>query len=190
MKRYLLIFVFFVITFYSQENETVISAKEVLQLQIEQAKLKAEKMISDTSEIVNTKPVLVKKSSTLIIPNIKEKQQTIQTQEVVNNSQLLKIFILVEVFLLSLIVIAYIRRKRYLVQLDEKELKANIKNLRSERALIYQDNELSSLRQKLSKLNINIKDGAKSITGLAKKLQIGKGEIHLAAKLKLLMDKK
>lgn len=189
MKKYLILLIVFIITLNSQNTETVISAKEVLQLQIEQAKIKAQKMTNDTLKIVYKKPLLVKKSSMVIAPIVKNIKQTTKTKELVNNSQLVKIFILIEILLIALIIVTYLRRKKYFVKLDEQELKSNIKNLRTERALVYENYELSSLRQKLLNFNINIKDGAKSITSLAKKLKIGKGEVHLAAKLKLLMDK-
>ncbi len=106
-----------------------------------------------------------------------------------NNIVLLKIFVLFEATLLAGIIVLYRRKKLGFKKLETKELKKNIKKLREENLIVSNNTSLNELRKSLSSKDLPIKDGAKGITLLAKKLAIAKGEVYLAAKISLLASK-
>lgn len=162
--------------------------KQILLKQIEAARTKSVSPEIST-EIIKPKAGKVVKKSSSVITSLKISKKEIKREKVDNNSQLFNIFLLFEAALAATIFIVYRRRVAGFSKLDKKELKKNIRSLRDEKIKYSANPELSRLRRTLSNLNVNWKNGSKTITAVAKKFNIGKGEVHLAAKINLLMDK-
>lgn len=97
-----------------------------------------------------------------------------------------KIFVGIEILLLSVLFILWFVRNKSKKMQQISILKNNIKNLREERIGSRNEQSLSNLRLKLALSPIKIDDHGKDITARAKKYNISKGEIHLAAKIKIL----
>ena len=97
-----------------------------------------------------------------------------------------KAFILFEASLLASILVMYRRKKIGFKKELRRELKENISLLRTEKLDVKPDKKLEGLRKSLTRKNINLKQGSNSITNLAKKLSIAKGEVHLAIKLNVI----
>ncbi|MBU2492246.1 MAG: hypothetical protein KJ571_06435 [Bacteroidetes bacterium] len=165
----------------------------------------------NTAQIVDTSSVDVRAMLDKQISEIRAKQQENEAAaipaEVINNAEIIKagnsnidknileflqkdfaakLFVLVElVMLLGLIYLWAAKVKRNKKRKMEM-LKSNIKKLREEQIGSIEENNLSTLRGKLRYYNIKTDDNGKDITFRARKNSIGKGEIHLAAKIQLL----
>ncbi len=115
------------------------------------------------------------------------KISTVLTKEESELKGLLKSFLLF-VELSLLVLLGYFVKKRYdkINKLKVIELKRNVKDLREEKIGSYSNTELSVLRMKLNSTKINLKDSGREITQQAKRLAISKGEVHLAAKIKMM----
>jgi len=105
----------------------------------------------------------------------------------IGKSALTKLYIFIEGSLLIILLI-YVKRKlteskKYRIQV----LKENINKLRSEKIGSRGSRELYRIRRKL-RLQPAAKSG-KEITMRAKKMNIAKGEIYLAAKLNMMMSR-
>ncbi len=131
----------------------------------------------------------------------KEKEKTKPTyikvkHEIVNNNTIITkssnknlyvfIFALTEALLLSGMIIILIKKEKLGKEQNNLRLRKNIKYLREEKIGSRPDNNLTKLRKKLPAAITTIKATGKDITYTAKKLNISKGEVHLAAKLKIL----
>lgn len=97
-----------------------------------------------------------------------------------------KIFVIVEILMLSGLIFLWSTRAKRNKKRKIAVLKNNIKKLREERIGSLEENGLSMLRGGLRYDPIKINDSGKDITFRARKNNIGKGEVHLAAKIKLL----
>ena len=105
---------------------------------------------------------------------------------IIGKSALTKLYIFIEGSLLIILLI-YVKRKlaeskKYRIQ----RLKENINKLRSEKIGSRSGRELYRIRKKL-RLQPAAKSG-REITMRAKKMNISKGEIYLAAKLNMMMS--
>jgi len=127
----------------------------------------------------------------------KEKAKSVKVQhKVVNDNTIITkssnknlylfIFALTEALLLSGMIIILIKKKKLGQEQNNLRLRKNIKYLREEKIGSRPDNNLTKLRKKLPAALTTIKATGKDITYTAKKLNISKGEVHLAAKLKIL----
>lgn len=103
-----------------------------------------------------------------------------------NKNLYLFIFALTEALLLSGMIIVLIKKKKWGKEQNNLRLRKNIKYLREEKIGSRPNNNLTKLRRKLPAAITTIKATGKDITYTAKKLNISKGEVHLAAKLKIL----
>lgn len=99
------------------------------------------------------------------------------------------VFFLVELVLAASLIFLWIKRKEINNKYAVKYLKLNIAKLRSERIGTKFNNDLTKLRTTLVGQTINVNDPGRDITYKAKKYSISKGEVHLAAKLKILAEK-
>lgn len=97
---------------------------------------------------------------------------------------LIKIFLLVDAALVAFLFLIWRRRKERIAKELKAKFKSNIKKLREERIKGKEDERLNNLRKNLQAHPIcsNLTDN--SVSTQAKKLNISKGEIYLAAKIK------
>lgn len=96
-----------------------------------------------------------------------------------------KLFISIEILFLLLIIFFWYKSKPKTVRIKKSVLKENIRKLREEKIDAVLNSRLSKIRSRLVLQPIKI-DG-RNITAMAKRLSISKGEIHLAAKINLMM---
>jgi hypothetical protein len=125
--------------------------------------------------------------SGIVDDQVNGKAASVLTEEKKEVKDSLKsVFLFVELSLLVLL--GYTVKKRYdkINKLKVIELKRNVKDLREEKIGSFANKELSLLRMKLNNTKINVKDSSREITQKAKSLAISKGEIHLAAKIKMM----
>lgn len=130
----------------------------------------------------------VKANESGIVDNqvVNEAAATMVSEESEMKKLLKPLLLFVELSLLVLL--GYTIKKRYdkINKLKVIELKRNVKDLREERIGSFNNKELSLLRMKLNNTKINLKDSGREITEKAKSMAISKGEIHLAAKIKMM----
>ena len=98
-----------------------------------------------------------------------------------------KIFVTIEILLLTGLVVLWLTKNKRDKKRKIAALKKNIQILREERIGSLEKNDLSVLRGRLRFDPIRINDNGKDITFRARKNNIGKGEIHLAAKIKMMV---
>jgi len=91
-----------------------------------------------------------------------------------------------EAALLFLIVKNYRNRRSTMNKKKNSTLKKNISLLRNEMIKTPLRKDQQEVREKIGNGNIKIDIGTQNLTHTAKKLNISKGEIYLAAKLKLM----
>ncbi len=101
-----------------------------------------------------------------------------------NNILPIILFIAGNVILTGSVVIYYLRKKKG--KPNSKELKRNIKLMREEKIGSFDNPKLTKVRTGLLKMQFKPDREGIVISTLAKKLSISKGEVHLAAKMKLL----
>jgi hypothetical protein len=99
------------------------------------------------------------------------------------------IFFLIEIVLAASLIFLWIKRKEINNKYAVKYLKLNIAKLRKEKIGTKINDDLSRLRTTLIAQPINVNDHGRDITYKAKKYSISKGEVHLAAKLKMLAER-
>lgn len=109
-------------------------------------------------------------------------------ESLLSKKDMLKIFIILEASLIAALVILW-RRRNYNpdAQLLNK-LRKNIRLLREERLATYNDAHLSKIRSALQTQPIKVDDRGRDIITKARKYSISKGEVHLAAKLKMISN--
>jgi hypothetical protein len=101
-----------------------------------------------------------------------------------SESMLIRIFIFVDILLVTVLFIIWRRRKQRIAAELKAKFKNNIRKLREERIKGKDDLRLKTLRKNLQSHAICNDLNDKLVTDQAKKLSISKGEIYLAAKIK------
>jgi hypothetical protein len=96
------------------------------------------------------------------------------------------LFVGIESILVITIGILYLRRKKGKKRNELKKLKFNISKLREEKIVCGLTNDLTTVRRQLQTIPIDYNDGGKDVIRKARQYSISKGEVYLAAKLKLL----
>ncbi len=162
-------------------NTDSVNIRGILDKQITEIRKREKELQSNAKEKVE---VL---ESKVIDDKVAGKGFVALTKEENGSREFLKSFLLF-IELSLLVLLGYIVKKRYdkISKLKVIELKRNVKNLREERIGSFANRELSLLRMKLNKTKINLNDGSSEITRKAKSLAISKGEIHLAAKIRMM----
>ena len=109
-----------------------------------------------------------------------------KTKEFFPKESAVKLFVIIEVIMFAGLVLMWLRKTRNNKKRQISILKNNIKSLREEKIGSRHETNLSKLRRSLRFETIKINDNGKDITSRARQNQISKGEVHLAAKIKLL----
>ena len=148
-----------------------------------------EKQISDIRSRENQKKNVVstetKQQAGVVSLNKVASNRTVK--EFLSKDVAVKIFIVIEILMITGLVYLWGTKNSKNRKRKIAILKSNIKKLREERIGSFQSKSLSMLRGKLRYDPIKINDNGKDITFRARKNNIGKGEVHLAAKIKLLV---
>lgn len=196
MKKTLLIVLFlnFISLTYSQnKDQNQVDLHKLFQQKVNEIKLKNSRNFKTKKEILQNLPAnskVVKKTASVQNSPTNRSFKKVAKK---NNSPitaykgiLLKAFILFEASLLAVIVVMYRRKRIGFKNAAKKELKHNINLLRKEKLVNRSGSELVNVRKSLTRKKIKIQKGSLSITRLAKKLSIAKGEVHLAIKLNMI----
>lgn len=138
---------------------------------------------SKENEIAKTE-ILNKKQQAGIVP-VNDKSAD-SFEEYLTKDNAVKLFVVIEIIMILGLIYLWSTKSQREKRRKIAILKNNIKQLREERIGSFQSKSLSMLRGKLRFDPIKINDKGKDITYRARKNKIGKGEIHLAAKIKLL----
>ncbi len=135
--------------------------------------------------------------SKLIKESRKEESGEIQTyvagttEKIVNKNKTFYaiIFVLLEIALLTKLYMKWKERKRKTIRIPATDLKENIEKLRLEKIIRKNNEKVEALRRNLGQGKITFDVKKNNLTKLAKELSISKGELYLAAKLKLMTGK-
>ncbi len=144
------------------------------------------------NDSVNVRDILAKEIEAIKTKQLEEdkKLQTlVVTQEAEQDSGLSLLeysFILIEAVLVITIGVFWLKRKSSKKKVELKKLKFNISKLREEKIICSLTNDLTSVRRQLQTIPINYNDGGKDVIRKARQYEISKGEVFLAAKIKLL----
>ncbi|HPN37635.1 MAG TPA: hypothetical protein PL041_04475 [Melioribacteraceae bacterium] len=145
------------------------------------------------NDSVNVRDLLAKEIEVIKAKQLEEdkKLQTLVISETTEQQEgglsiLEYSFIVIEVFLVSAILVFYLKRRNTKKKVEIKKLKFNISKLREEKIVCGLTNDLTNVRRKLLTIPINYNDGGKDVIIKARQYEISKGEVYLAAKLKLL----
>ena len=161
-----------------QEHSEEINIREILQQQISEIKNKQD-MANVNLAFKNSS----KEDSFVKTADVRFQEKAM---EGFSKSIAVKVFVLAEVSLLTSLFFLWIRRTKKIRKDKLSILKSNIKDLREERIGSIHELRLTNLRNRLRSNPIKINNKGRDITTLAKKHNIAKGEVHLAAKIKLL----
>jgi hypothetical protein len=147
-----------------------------------------EKQISEIRSRENQKQevaVETKQQAAIVSLNTVDANDTVK--EFLSKDVAARIFIVIEILMIAGLVYLWGTKNSKNKKRKIAILKENIRKLREERIGSLQSKSLSMLRGKLRYDPIKINDNGKDITFRARKNNIGKGEVHLAAKIKLLV---
>jgi len=196
MKKTILLLLFFgFISFiYSQNNNNNnLDLRKLFRDKVNEIKLQNNKNLRTKKNFLETLPStakVVKKSASVqnspVKPYYKKVIKKSKSSKNSIKSIYIKIFILFESSLLAAIVVIYRRKKLGFKKALRKELKQNIGLLRKEQLKSESADDLVNVRKSLTRKKIKVQNGTSSITKLAKKLSIAKGEVHLAVKLNMI----
>ena len=101
----------------------------------------------------------------------------------INSGIKYKIFAIILAMIISFIYLV-LKRKKITKKKNHKSLKNNISSLRTEKPIIRERDELSTIRTNLKKNAVFLSPQEREISKSAKELKIAKGELYLAAELK------
>jgi hypothetical protein len=166
---------------FENVNTESVNIRGMLDKQINEIRKREKTLKNNSAEKINVA------ESGIVDDQVNGKAASVLTEEKKEVKDFLKsVFLFVELSLLVLL--GYTVKKRYdkINKLKVIELKRNVKDLREEKIGSFANKELSLLRMKLNNTKINVKDSSREITQKAKSLAISKGEIHLAAKIKMM----
>lgn len=190
---FLLFFSFISITYSQNTNNNNVDLRKVFQQKVNEIKLKNGQNLKSKREILQNLPStakVVKKSASVqnspIYTSYKKVVKKSNSSITSTDPFYLKAFILFEASLFAAIVVIYRRKKLGFKKAVKKELKQNIGLLRKEQLKSESGSELAGVRKSLTRKKIKLQNGSSSITRLAKKLSIAKGEVHLAIKLNMI----
>lgn len=157
------------------------------------ANISADSTIIFAGDSINVRDILAKE-----IAEVKErqKQEEIKLQTLVisqSNQQNISSNSIIEYFLLALeggivlvLIFIWLKTINYRKKAKLKKLKFNISKLREEKIICGLTNDLTKVRKKLLTIPIVYNDGGKDVIRKARQYEISKGEVYLAAKIKLL----
>lgn len=182
---------------YGQETDTAsVDIRAILEKQI--AEIRSRQELQAVENNTNSEAVSNKETKSKIAPAKIEKNQKAEiipaenlkvvknVDELIPKSSAVKLFVIVEVIMLAVLFLLWYSKNNRNRKRQIAILKNNIKSLREEKIGSRHETNLSKLRSSLRFQTIKINDNGKDITYRARKNQISKGEIHLAAKIKLL----
>lgn len=199
-NTFLTLFVFAMIisaNVYGQDTDSAsVDIRAILEKQIAEIRSRQELQTAEDnlkSETITNKETgskiadakIGKKQKAEIIPaeNLKVVEKT---NELIPKSSAVKLFVMVEAIMLAVLFLLWYSKNSKNRKRQIAILKNNIKSLREEKIGSRHETNLSKLRSSLRFQTIKINDNGKDITYRARKNQISKGEIHLAAKIKLM----
>lgn len=158
-------------TTMAQKNDSV-DIRGMVQKQIQEAqkKQKAELISVDNKNYKSTP--IIKKSS----------KQTLEQIEVIS-WMTTEIIILLSASIAAVIFIV-IRRRRLRKSSSNRDLKKNIKIIREEQLVINIDPRLRSIRKRLCLNSFYLNNVGNDVSAAARRLQIAKGEILLASRIR------
>ncbi len=148
----------------------------------------------DAQEKLNLKEIFDKK----LQKNIGENYSKIGVESTLTERLQLKdktrtlygiIFVVLELGLLAVLVKKWKDKTKSYNSLSKAELKNNIEKIRLEKIIRRNNEEMELLRKKLGEGKIKLDLTRNNLTRIAKELSVSKGEIYLAAKLKLMASK-
>ena len=148
----------------------------------------------DAQEKLNLKEIFDKK----LQKNIGENYSNIGVESTLTERLRLKdktrtlygiIFVVLELGLLVMLVKKWKDKTKSCNSLSKAELKNNIEKIRLEKIIHRNNEEMELLRKKLGEGKIKLDLTRNNLTRVAKELSVSKGEIYLAAKLKLMASK-
>jgi hypothetical protein len=172
MKKLILILIFsFVVSAQENVKQDSIDIRSLVTEQINAVKIK-----EDQTAVKNIKAELIPQTSIKVESGSRDYTYHI-------------IFFLIEIVLAASLIFLWIKRKEINNKYAVKYLKLNIAKLRKEKIGTKINDDLSRLRTTLIAQPINVNDHGRDITYKAKKYSISKGEVHLAAKLKMLAER-
>ncbi|MFH1194305.1 MAG: hypothetical protein V1720_01255 [bacterium] len=161
-------------------GDSEVDIKALLQKQINEIREKEKAPAAPVKS--NVKPVVQRKIET---PKMNKAEMN---SELFSKSEILKAFILLEAALLASLFIMWRRKNKSSDSQFNLKLKKNIRLLREERLATIDDSRLSKIRTRLNAQPIKVDDLGREIITKARKYSISKGEVHLAAKLKMLAN--
>lgn len=196
MKRTFLTFfvfaAFICINVYGQETDSAsvdiraILGKQIADIRSKQEAEAAADTVKETKEEVKTDIIAVEKTQKAEMVSAENLDAAVKTVEFLPQESAVKLFVIIEVIMFTGLVLMWLRKTRKNKKRQISILKNNIKSLREEKIGSRHETNLSKLRNSLRFETIKINDNGKDITSRARKNQISKGEVHLAAKIKLL----
>lgn len=176
MKKIILVIALFVISISAEEKvqSDSVDIRSMVTEQINAAK--------ENKTVQNNK--IVQSNKAEIIPTVNQ-ESLVKTSDYTYYV----IFFFIEIGLAASLVLLWIKRKEMNNKYAVKFLKLNVAKLRKEKIGTKFNADLTKLRTQLSAQTFNVNDHGRDITYKAKKYSISKGEVHLAAKLKMLAEK-
>jgi len=172
MKKLILILIFsFVVSAQENVKQDSIDIRSLVTEQINAVKIKESQTAveSNKAEIIPQTSIEVK---------LESKDYTYHI-----------IFFVIEIGLAASLILLWMKRKEINNKYAVKYLKLNVAKIRKEKIGTKINDDLSRLRTTLIAQPINVNDHGRDITYKAKKYSISKGEVHLAAKLKMLAER-
>lgn len=196
MKRtFLTFFVFTALicaNVYGQETGSeAVDIRAILEKQIADIRSRQEAgaaadTLKETKEEVKTDIAAVEKTQKAEMIPVENLEVIEKTNEFLPKGSAVKLFVIIEVIMFAGLVLMWLRKTRTNKKRQITILKNNIKSLREEKIGSRHETNLTKLRRSLRFETIKINDNGKDITSRARQNQISKGEVHLAAKIKLL----
>ncbi len=151
--------------------ETVVAQEQLNLKEIFDKKL--QKNANDNRSVTGVEPGLTERI------HIKDKTRTLYGI----------VFAMLEFSLLVMLIKKWKDKNRNYESLSKTELRNNIEKIRLEKIIRRNNEEMELLRKKLGEGKIKLDLTKSNLTRVAKELSVSKGEIYLAAKLKLMASK-
>ena len=196
MKRTFLTFFVFIVficaNVYGQEIDSAsvdiraILEKQIADIRNKQASAISVDTVKETKEEAKIDFIAVEKTQKAEMIASGNLGLVEKTEELLPKSSAVKLFVIIEVIMFAGLVFMWLNKTTKNKTRENAILKNNIKSLREEKIGSRDEFSLSKLRSNLRFDPIKINDNGKDITFRARKNQISKGEVHLAAKIKLL----
>lgn len=176
----IILFAFFSLNVFAQENN--IDVKELVKKQVQIAKEKAEKERKTQVKSNYDKQV---DQSKFVIENNAVKNESVIPDLISNPTSFVLSFIMLDgLGILFILFIILKRKKKEKEQIKNTIFRRNVKSIRENRIPDREKDLLSNLRKKIVSALVTTKIDDYVITNAAREYSISKGEIYLATKIK------